>query len=201
MTIPTLEHAQGMLAEAEAMNPGPWVTHSRSVARVAQTVAERCGLDGDVAYVLGLLHDIGRREGFSHIKHTIDGYRYLLAQGFDDAAVVCLTHSFSIPEVSVYQGEVDCAPEEFALIRRFVETRPFTDYDRLIQLCDSLAFSQGPVLLEKRLVDVALRYGTPDFLARKWQAYFGLLRYFEEKIGGSVYALFPDVVENTFGLL
>ena len=33
---------------------------------------------------MGLLHDIGRREGVTGMRHTLDGYRYLLEQGFDD---------------------------------------------------------------------------------------------------------------------
>ncbi len=64
MTIPTLTQAQTLLAEAETRNPGPWVAHSINVARAAQLIAERHpDLDPDRAYILGLLHDIGRREG------------------------------------------------------------------------------------------------------------------------------------------
>jgi len=200
MTFPSIEQAQAMLAEAERVNPGPWGDHSRTAARVARTIAERCGLDAGAAYVMGLLHDIGRRQGPSHIQHILDGYRYLAAQGFDDAAAICLTHSYVIPDAALYHGEVDCTPEDYAFLGKFLAERPYTDYDRLIQLCDALSFSEGPVLLEKRLVNVVMRYGLPDFTLRKWDAYFGLLRYFDEKVGGSVYALFPDVVEITFGL-
>jgi len=201
MTIPAIDHAQGMLAEAERMNPGPWVEHSRVAARMARTIAEKCGLDADAAFALALLHDIGRREGRTDFRHMVDGYRYLAAQGFDDAAAVCLTHAFPFPDVTVYQGEVDCSPADYAFLGKFLVERPYTDYDRLTQLCDSLALPAGPVLMEKRLVDVGMRRGLPEFTLRKWKANFELLRYFDEKVGGSVYALFPDVVQNTFGPL
>ena len=73
------------------------------------------------------------------------------------------------------------------------------DYDRLIQLCDSLAMASGVCLMEKRMMDVALRYGTNEYTVDKWRATFGLVGYFEEAIERSIYSLFPEVVENTFG--
>jgi hypothetical protein len=53
--------------------------------------------------------------------------------------------------------------------------------------------------MEKRLLDVTLRYGPNDFTTRKWQAFFKIQRDFEEVIGKSIYSLLPNVVENTFG--
>lgn len=61
---PDLETARNMLAEAEERNPGPWGDHSRNVALAAKNIAECCpSLDPEKAYILGLLHDIGRRKG------------------------------------------------------------------------------------------------------------------------------------------
>ena len=83
-----------MLEEAGKMNPGPWALHSQVTAEAARAIAERCpDMDGDTAYVMGLLHDIGRREGFKYLQHTLDGYRFLTDMGYVDAAVICLTHS------------------------------------------------------------------------------------------------------------
>ncbi len=62
--IPNKMEAHNMLKEAEALNPGPWVAHSKNVARAAALLAEHIEtLDVETAYVLGLLHDIGRRNG------------------------------------------------------------------------------------------------------------------------------------------
>ena len=67
-------------------------------AETARAVAERHpALDLDAAYVLGLLHDIGRSEGGPHVpdvRHILDGHRLMLERGFDDCARICLTHSF-----------------------------------------------------------------------------------------------------------
>ena len=60
--LPTKEEAEKLLAEAEKCNPGPWGNHSRVAAHCAEKIARECdGLDADKAYILGLLHDIGRK--------------------------------------------------------------------------------------------------------------------------------------------
>jgi hypothetical protein len=60
--------------------------------------------------------------------------------------------------------------------------------------------ASGFVLIEKRLVDVALRYGCNGFLVPKWQAILDLKAHFDRLTGGSVYRLLPGVIENTFGV-
>ena len=83
MKVPSAEQAEQLLAEAETRNPGPWVAHSRNVALAARCIAEHCPeLDADVAYTLGLLHDIGRQEGVTGMRHTLDGYTFLQDLGF-----------------------------------------------------------------------------------------------------------------------
>ncbi|HQX74932.1 MAG TPA: HDOD domain-containing protein, partial [Thermoflexales bacterium] len=77
--IPSLEQAEAYVREAEQMNPGPWVAHSRYVAQAASAIALRCPpMNADVAYTLGLLHDIGRREGVTAQHHIYAGYVFML---------------------------------------------------------------------------------------------------------------------------
>lgn len=65
--LPTREKAEELLQEAEKCNPGPWGNHSRVVAHCAEKIALECDdLDSDKAYILGLLHDIGRKFGVRH---------------------------------------------------------------------------------------------------------------------------------------
>jgi hypothetical protein len=54
--------------------------------------------------------------------------------------------------------------------------------------------------MEKRMLDVGLRYGINEFSLRKWQATFNIKVDFEQRMGCSVYSLLPGVVENTFGV-
>jgi HD superfamily phosphohydrolase YqeK len=200
MNIPTLAMAEALLTEAAQLNPGPWEAHSRHVARAAEAIADRHpNLDAKSAYVVGLLHDIGRREGVTGMRHVYDGYTYLAAMGFDDAARICLTHSFASGNVMAIFGKWDCTDEELAVVEAHIEGIVYDEYDRLIQLCDSLAMATGICLMEKRMMDVALRYGTNEYTVDKWRATFALMGHFETAIGSSIYSLFPKVVENTFG--
>jgi len=84
------------------------------------------------------------------------------------------------------------------MVERFLETARYDDYDRLVQLCDSLAVATGFCLLEKRFVDVSLRYGVNDRVVDRWKAIFALMDYFENMIGCPVYDILPGVRENTF---
>ncbi|WP_293909790.1 HD domain-containing protein [Deinococcus sp.] len=113
--LPDRAAAQILLAEAEAVNPGAWVAHSVGVARAAELIAQKhLALDPERAYVLGLLHDIGRRGGPNRDRHILDGYEYLTGLGYADAARIALTHSFVIPELSTLQGDWDGTLEEHA---------------------------------------------------------------------------------------
>ena len=200
MHIPTLEEARDFLTAAEKMNPGPWIQHSLFVAEAAKEIAtHHADLDPEAAYILGCLHDIGRREGVTGMRHMIDGYYFLQPRGFSDAARICLTHSFPLQNVHAVFGKWDCSDEELKFVEEYLSQVQYDNYDKLLQLCDCLALPSGFTLIEKRMVDVAMRYGTNEFVAAKWRATFDLQEEFEKAIGRSIYRVLPGVVENTFG--
>jgi putative nucleotidyltransferase with HDIG domain len=200
MKIPSVEEAEGFLAKAERLNPGPWVQHSKNVALAARLIAERIpDLDPEVSYVLGLLHDIGRREGRTNIRHLIDGYRFLADLGYEDVARISLTHSFPIADLEAYMGERDCSPEDLQFIEEYISSVEFNKYDRLIQLCDAIAPPSGFCLMEKRMVDVALRLGIDEITLSGWEARFQIMAEFDNEIGQSVYSILPGIIEGTFG--
>jgi len=155
-------------------------------------------LDADQAYCFGLLHDIGRYKGPSAMMHILDGYNLLMERGYLDAAQICITHSFPTQTFAEYSGADDCTDEDREVIRGVLEGASYTDYDRLIQLCDSLALPEGICLMEKRLIDVALRHGTNDLVVPKWKALFAIFADFESRLESPLYSLFPEVVGNTF---
>ena len=201
MRIPERDQAELWLQEAGVLNSGPWVAHSRYVAEAARSIAAHLpSLDVETSYVLGILHDIGRRAGVSGLRHSLDGYLFLAAEGCEDAGRVCLTHCFQSRDVRECFGAPDCTPEEMTFIDDYLAQVEYNDYDRLIHLCDSLANATGFCLLEKRMLDVGFRYGISDHSLRRWQATFGIKADFEKRMGRSVYGLLPGVVENTFGV-
>ena len=160
----TLHAAQNALSEASASNPGPWTDHSRYVAMACQNIAARCdNLSADYAYLLGLLHDIGRYAGVTSERHLLDGYRYCMERGWEKAAQICISHAFMIQDIESSIGTFDVSEADYQFMKDFVQTAVYDDYDLLVQLCDSLALPTGFCLLEKRFVDVTIRYGVHPF--------------------------------------
>ena len=182
---PGREEAEKLLSEAGKCNPGPWIKHSRTAAHCAEKIALYSGLNTDKAYVLGLLHDIGRKFGVTHLKHVSDGYSYMMSLGYDDAARICLTHSFNENRLEAYVGSFDTTEEETDIIRRKLRETEQDDYDRLIQLCDAIAGTEGVMDIIDRMTDVKNRYGTYD--PEKWEANLNLKKYFEGRMGKDLY--------------
>lgn len=190
--------AENALAQAERANPGPWADHSRYVALACQNIASRCpSLDADLAYIYGLLHDIGRYAGVTSERHLIDGYRYCVERGWEKAAQICISHAFMVKDISSSIGVFDMPPEDKAFMADFVKHAVYDDYDYLVQLCDALALPTGFCLLEKRFVDVAIRYGTHPATVDRWKAVLAIQARFEAAIGGSIYDCLPGAVENS----
>lgn len=190
MKLPTIIEAEKLLNEAEQRNPGAWVSHSKTVAFCAKAIAERCNnIDSDTAYVFAVLHDIGRREGVTDMRHIIDGNNFMASFGYDDCARICLTHSFPYKDIRSYNGQNDCTAEETEFIKSFLENTEYDDYDKLIQLCDALALPDGATYIEKRIVDVVMRRGFNDLTIPKWKSFFGLKEYFDKKTGTDIYKL------------
>lgn len=185
--IPTREKAEELLRDGEACNPGAWADHSRAVAMCAEKIAAACGdMDAEKAYVLGLLHDIGRKFGIKHMGHIYDGYHYMTELGYDEAARICLSHSFSIQKLEDYIGKWDVTQEEQQELRALLAEMVYDNYDRLIQVCDSLA-GITVVDMEERMADVKRRYGS--YPQDKWDRNLELKGYFEEKMGQDIYTV------------
>ena len=190
MKVPSIETASKLVEEAAVLNPGPWIDHNKTAAMCAKCIAEKCeGMDADAAYVMGLLHDIGRREGIMDMRHIFAGYQFMMSLGYEDSARICLTHSYPYKDVHAYNGQNDCSEEETEFIASFINSVEYNDYDRLIQLCDAISFPDGPTYVEKRLVDVVLRRGFNELTIPKWKAFLELKAYFDEKTGTDIYKL------------
>ena len=85
--LPTREEAMALIRDGLSNNSGPWGKHSLTAAHCAEKIAAACGdMDAEKAYVLGLLHDIGRKFGVRHLGHVSDGYRFMMSLGYDEAA-------------------------------------------------------------------------------------------------------------------
>ncbi len=194
--LPTKETAEKELQLAGELNPGPWTKHSINVGIAARNIAERVpGMDAEKAYIVGVLHDIGRRVGIVDIPtHVYEGYKYCRSKGWDEVARICMTHSYPLMQDEfTYELRTEAERE----IKKYIEGCEADEYDMLIQLCDALATDYGFVIVEKRFVDVTRRYGIMETYIKGWERTFASKEYFEEKMGCSVYDVLPDIGRTT----
>ena len=61
------------------------------------------------------------------------------------------------------------------------------EYDRLIQLCDSIAGAEGVMDQIERMTDVKTRYGAYD--KEKWDTNIRLRKHFEDMMGEDLYVV------------
>ena len=184
--LPTREEAIALVRDGLACNPGPWGRHCLTAAHCAEKIASACGdMDSEKAYILGLLHDIGRKFGTRHLGHVSDGYTYMKSLGYDEVAKICLTHSFNNHTVDEYIGKFDVSQEELTLIKTKLVETVYDEYDLLIQLCDSLAGADGVFDIEERMNDVKRRYGS--YPQDKWDSNIELMHYFETRMNQNIY--------------
>ena len=194
--LPTAEEAMRELEIAGQLNPGPWVKHSINAGIAARNIASKVpGMDPDKAYIVGLLHDIGRRVGIVDIPtHIYEGYKYCMEKGWDEAARICMTHSYLLMKDEFsYEPQTETEKN----IKAYIVNTEADDYDKLIQICDALAVDYGFVILEKRFVDVTRRYGIMEGYIKGWDVAFDIKEYFEQKMGCSIYDVLPDIGKTT----
>lgn len=103
-----------------------------------------------------------------------------------------------IQDIKTSIGTFDVSEDDYSFMKSFLENSVYDDYDRLVQLCDALALPTGFCLLEKRFVDVTIRYGIHPATVDRWKKILEIKEQFERKINGSIYELLPGVIENSF---
>ena len=196
----SIEEAYKLLEEAPRNNKELWIKHSVNVAIVAERLAEQLKLDGKKAYVLGLVHDIGRRAR-EHVglRHIIEGYNYLKCLGYDEEARGCLTHTFYarnlvIPNLT--KKNTNLTRNEIDFIADYINKNGFNIYDKILQIADNMGSASGINTIERRRTESMLRYGITDISEKNLQGIFNVQAEIEEKLGSSIYYLFPEVTDN-----
>ena len=184
--------AEDLLKKAAELNNGNWIKHSYNVAHLAEKIAVKSGMNSDNAYIFGLLHDIGRREGTTQARHSLDGYNYLIELEYEAEARICLTHTFQYQNIDgIYDGW-DCSKEELLFISNHLKSIVYDDYDKLIQLCDALSTADGYCYAEKKMVSSIIKFGFKNTTIDKWKAILELKSYFDNKCKMDIYLLFDN---------
>lgn len=188
----TSEKALEMLNDAKGKTiTDLWITHSICVANTASIIAKELNLDVDYAKTLGYIHDYGKAVGdFS--KHDINGFNYLKDLGYDEEYYsICLTHGYLNNDVMCAAGGI---PEDIPFRTEYIKAHECSIYEKLICLCD-LMCTQEMIGIDKRLVDVIIRYGAYSNTQYHVKETYKLKEYFDNLLGCNLYKLFPDIVK------
>lgn len=169
-----------------------YIFHSRGVGRCCRIIAEHTqDLNPEKAYVLGLLHDCGKRvnEKLSGRFHVREGYDLMEAMDYTDVARVCLTHSFYSPNFDE-KFYPSYRPEWLTWAKDKMRGITFNDYDRLVQLCDLFFEGLEKVCLKKRFEGLIRRYNLQwPLLQSLYQHALDNKKFFDEKCGCCIYDL------------
>lgn len=129
----------------------------RQSARDINELNPGINIDEGLAYCAALVHDIGYLESFADTGfHPLDGYNFLLRQGFPQLAERILGHS--------------CCPEEASLLGLSLPDYTEDLIAKLITYWDVQVKQGGEIVgYESRLDDISLRYGEESIVARAHQ--------------------------------
>lgn len=164
--------------------------HCLLVADIAETIAEKSGMDSLKAYVFGLLHDSGRYkdERAENTFHSVEGFYYLMKLNLPECARISITHSFYQkdfnPETYVYSENL------LQQCRQYLKEIEYNDYDKLIQLSDILNDMGRMCTIEYRFLSISKRYDVPlNKFTVSMQELRKIKAYFDNKCGCDIYSL------------
>lgn len=190
------EEAERLLINAGKINSGKWIEHSFNVGIAMQRLAKKLNLNEEKAYIIGILHDIGRIKKGIGMRHIIDGYNYMLDLKQPEIARRCMIHTFFIKDVHSSCCLWDITDEEGKIIQDYLNQCEYDIYDKLVQISDCLADADGFKMIEQRLLDVHIRKGVNDFSIPTWKSIFKLQDEIEDMLKESIYVSFPEVKEK-----
>lgn len=169
-----------------------WITHSICVANTASIIAKELNLDVEYAKTLGYIHDYGKAVGdFS--KHDMNGFNYLKDLGYDEEYYsICLTHGYLNNDVMCAAGGI---PEDIPFRAEYIKNHKYSIYEKLICLCD-LMCAQEVIGIDKRLIDIIIRYGAYSNTQYHVKEVYKLKKYFDDLLGYNLYNLFPEMMNT-----
>lgn len=175
--------------------------HIKGCAIVAQTIALKLGnIDPEQIYVSAFLHDIAKidesPESMVGRFHGVLGYEKF--QDIDQyVARACLLHELPWNNVKLYEKRFLGNRDDYNFALQYVKENPLKNEDLIIQLADAMANKNGIVTIEQRQQEYEERFNRklPDEMITP---YIEIKQYFDEKINGNVYELFPNLKSQKF---
>jgi putative nucleotidyltransferase with HDIG domain len=188
-----------------------FVRHCIVVGKISKLLAKEMNLDNNKAYLMGLMHDIGR---FQHKRyHGLYGYKFLLE--IDSAiAQPAITHThikvggydtcfFDMCKKSNPQNKSIYDEDELET-KRILNKIVFDDYDYIVALADTLSIGLKleADTLDNRLQDIKDRY-YKNANTEQLNLFYelknnkkSLEKYISDKIGGNADDVLKTIKER-----
>lgn len=189
--IPNKDKIIAYLEEGYEKNPEKWVLHLWTIGKTAQKMAPELGLDPDIAFACGALHDIGKSTGAKDAEHFYEGCKILRADSYFFPARIALTHSFQIKNVDAYVGDWNISDDKKEFIRDFLKFNEYNDYDLLIQYLDGVIKTEY-LGIEKRVAGVLENHGSNPYFDQRKEKLYQLEDYFSKKLSNPVEKYLPN---------
>lgn len=171
--MPNKDKVRSILDEAFKKNPGRWIIHSHVIGKTSEKIAKEIGLDPEIAYACGTLHDIGKGYGYKDLAHMMEGYRALRFDSYFFPAKIALGHGFATDDLDSYHGENNLSDRDNKFMAAYLKKRDLTPYDRLVILLDNL-IGEEYLGLEKREsqrnIEFDEKRSSRIEILRKWQS-------------------------------
>ncbi len=165
--------------------------HTQGVASAAHKIAERTPhLNPEKAYILGLLHDYGKRisEKEENYFHGREGYEQMNKLGYYEVAKICLTHSFF--DKNFDYNDMTYPLEWMKWAKNELKAFEYDDYDHLICLCDKFFEGLSIVTIEERVKGIVKRYKINERQEKIFkEKSFEIKKYFDKIINDDVYKI------------
>lgn len=166
--------------------------HTLGVAACCEKLAYCCDLDEEKAFVLGLLHDIGksRSERQEKIFHGLEGYNQMMNMGYSKVAQICITHSFPSADFNddnyLFYQKLGILPQ----IHEIMKQMQLDDYDYMVQLCDLFFEGLNKTNFENRFTGIMKRYNLSlENISDLYQNALKNKKYFDKKAYVNIYKI------------
>lgn len=178
--IPNKDKINYYLIE-DNQNIGAWVRRSKIIGKTAKMMAKELGLDKDIAFACGSLFEIGKKENKNNLEKNIRGFYILRKESYFFPAKTNLSHSFIIKDIDSYVGEDNLEEKYKKMIKNFLLSYTYTDYDKLIQVLDN-SITDKYIGIEKYQKYLKEKYKKIPYEKERLKILESYQKYFENKL-------------------
>lgn len=178
--IPNKDKINYYLIE-DNQNIGAWVRRSKIIGKTAQMMAKELGLDKDIAFACGSLFEIGKKENKNNLEKNIRGFYILRKESYFFPAKINLSHSFIIKDIDSFIGEDNLEEKDKKIIKNFLLSHTYTDYDKLIQVLDN-SITDKYIGIEKYQKYLKEKYKKIPYEKERLKILESYQKYFENKL-------------------